>query len=439
MTDKDTSVSLCQEDFEAIQTAVMETARGRWFLAEFAKRNRTTDTDKVMGAIERLEGMMRNGRIVTGPDNLQAELVTLTARIAQAKMEIVAHANSADSHESMVRVAVRALHRVEGRVSDIAEDLRRSAIQMEEQKAAAKIAVAPPVAAITETVTQRVPLKSGGEQSAAVAVSSSRLSALEDLANRALSLKKAQFEPVAAPADAPFIWPTRKIDAAATLEPAVRAPLMQPPEPVNDDREPMVAAQEKPFNPDWEVRSTQEEKDHFDELPMPQVAVAGQSRSAGAVSRGGGNASSYFMPERSPASPLGNARTSVLESGAVSFATPAAASKATLATQAVAERVRAQVEALKNQDQALPKSPEISVGDAKDRFTRHWEPAFRAPGRGGDEAIPNAGAAAGGEAEALAVVPDNQGGVDDFAPLRPSVNIRDIDGLSFEEKAVYFA
>ena len=46
------------EDYEAIEAAVMDTARGRWFLAEFARRNRTADTTVLLAAIERLEGML---------------------------------------------------------------------------------------------------------------------------------------------------------------------------------------------------------------------------------------------------------------------------------------------------------------------------------------------------------------------------------------------
>jgi hypothetical protein len=43
------------DDYEAIEAAVMDTARGRWFLAEFARRNRTADTRILLDAIERLE------------------------------------------------------------------------------------------------------------------------------------------------------------------------------------------------------------------------------------------------------------------------------------------------------------------------------------------------------------------------------------------------
>lgn len=57
-------------DYAAIEAAVMETARGRWFLAEYAKRNRSADTRQVLGALERLETalMERDGeRTFTAP------------------------------------------------------------------------------------------------------------------------------------------------------------------------------------------------------------------------------------------------------------------------------------------------------------------------------------------------------------------------------------
>jgi len=42
-------------DYDAICDAFMETSRGRWFLTEYTKRNRNTDTRMVLDAIERLE------------------------------------------------------------------------------------------------------------------------------------------------------------------------------------------------------------------------------------------------------------------------------------------------------------------------------------------------------------------------------------------------
>src|SRR5438105_3130925 len=44
-----------EEDYEAIREAFMETSRGRWFLDEYAKRNRNADTRMVLDAVARIE------------------------------------------------------------------------------------------------------------------------------------------------------------------------------------------------------------------------------------------------------------------------------------------------------------------------------------------------------------------------------------------------
>ena len=42
-------------DYDAIREAFMETSRGRWFLTEYAKRNRNADTSMVLDAVARIE------------------------------------------------------------------------------------------------------------------------------------------------------------------------------------------------------------------------------------------------------------------------------------------------------------------------------------------------------------------------------------------------
>lgn len=43
------------EDYEEIEAAVMETARGRWFLSEYARRLRAAEIDRLLAAVARLE------------------------------------------------------------------------------------------------------------------------------------------------------------------------------------------------------------------------------------------------------------------------------------------------------------------------------------------------------------------------------------------------
>lgn len=55
MSDARSLSPLSAADYDAIAAAVMETSRGRWFLAEYARRNRQSDTEMVLSAIARLE------------------------------------------------------------------------------------------------------------------------------------------------------------------------------------------------------------------------------------------------------------------------------------------------------------------------------------------------------------------------------------------------
>lgn len=49
------------DEYDAIEAAVMETERGRWFLREFARRTRATETAALLAAIDRLENAMKAG------------------------------------------------------------------------------------------------------------------------------------------------------------------------------------------------------------------------------------------------------------------------------------------------------------------------------------------------------------------------------------------
>jgi hypothetical protein len=46
------------DEFAEIERAVMESARGRWFLAEHARRERAADAELILAAIRRLEAAM---------------------------------------------------------------------------------------------------------------------------------------------------------------------------------------------------------------------------------------------------------------------------------------------------------------------------------------------------------------------------------------------
>jgi chemotaxis regulatin CheY-phosphate phosphatase CheZ len=83
-------VSLAEADYEAIEQAVMETARGRWFLAEYAKRNRHSDTVAVLDAIGKLESAVAAPRSAPDVDRVRMEIREMAHAIARTKAEIAA-------------------------------------------------------------------------------------------------------------------------------------------------------------------------------------------------------------------------------------------------------------------------------------------------------------------------------------------------------------
>ena len=54
----DPNCLVTDSDYEAIESAIMETSRGRWFLSEYARRNRTADTELLLSAINSLKEML---------------------------------------------------------------------------------------------------------------------------------------------------------------------------------------------------------------------------------------------------------------------------------------------------------------------------------------------------------------------------------------------
>jgi hypothetical protein len=107
MPDEETNVTFGDLDFDAIETAVMETARGRWFLKEYARRNRNADTQVVLEAVDRLKEPAPDGPALA---HLKADLQEMAAAIRQTKEEIRSFpvANDGDSHNALSETELQA-------------------------------------------------------------------------------------------------------------------------------------------------------------------------------------------------------------------------------------------------------------------------------------------------------------------------------------------
>jgi len=77
-----------EEDYDAIREAFMETARGRWFLDEYARRNRNSDTRMVLDAVARIEETLAAQKQPPPPvvvDRLPAALASIRNAVEKAE------------------------------------------------------------------------------------------------------------------------------------------------------------------------------------------------------------------------------------------------------------------------------------------------------------------------------------------------------------------
>src|SRR5712671_4269369 len=79
-----------EADYDAISAAFMETSRGRWFLSEYAKRNRNADTSMVLDAVARIEANIAAQKDAA-PEHESAEvLAAIRETVEEARAAISA-------------------------------------------------------------------------------------------------------------------------------------------------------------------------------------------------------------------------------------------------------------------------------------------------------------------------------------------------------------
>lgn len=87
-TSLSTSVSPYREgDYEAILSAVTETQRGRWFLAEHERRHHGAETDKILSELARLEAILHRERR-PDVDRIKLDIGEMKNAIELTKLEI---------------------------------------------------------------------------------------------------------------------------------------------------------------------------------------------------------------------------------------------------------------------------------------------------------------------------------------------------------------
>ncbi|MGY8678160.1 hypothetical protein Q2941_10095 [Bradyrhizobium sp. UFLA05-153] len=115
-----------EQDYDAIREAFMETARGRWFLGEYAKRNRNADTRMVLDAVAKIEETLAAQRQPVVEDRLPEALVAIRRAIREAETIAIAAFDPALLETSLgpIHRGVRIIKEISWRWREIGADGR---------------------------------------------------------------------------------------------------------------------------------------------------------------------------------------------------------------------------------------------------------------------------------------------------------------------------
>jgi hypothetical protein len=115
-----------EADYDAIREAFMETSRGRWFLGEYAKRNRNADTSMVLDAVARLEETLAAQKSPPPDTALPEALARIRAALAEARTVAAAALGDLALEENLapVRKGARVIREIAWRLREIGADGR---------------------------------------------------------------------------------------------------------------------------------------------------------------------------------------------------------------------------------------------------------------------------------------------------------------------------
>jgi hypothetical protein len=116
-----------EADYDAIREAFMETSRGRWFLGEYAKRNRNADTSMVLDAVARIEETLAQRQQQPAPDDgLEEALAAIRGAVDQAGASVSATLDGLGLTEKLapIRKGARIVKEISWRWREIGADGR---------------------------------------------------------------------------------------------------------------------------------------------------------------------------------------------------------------------------------------------------------------------------------------------------------------------------
>jgi len=115
-----------EQDYEAISQAFMETSRGRWFLGEYARRNRNADTRMVLDAVARIEQTLAAQKPPAPESGLPEALAAIRRALDQARAAAAAALEGLALEENLapVRKGARIIREIAWQWREIGADSR---------------------------------------------------------------------------------------------------------------------------------------------------------------------------------------------------------------------------------------------------------------------------------------------------------------------------
>jgi len=120
------------EAYAALEALLRASPRGRWFLAEFARRNRAAETDMLLEAIARIErAVVKTTPRQAVPSNVFVELVEMSEAIARTRREIAQIKPSHQFDQQLVGATAELEHIVEA-TEKATSDILQAAEEIQE-------------------------------------------------------------------------------------------------------------------------------------------------------------------------------------------------------------------------------------------------------------------------------------------------------------------
>ena len=129
-----------EEAYASLEAILRASPRGRWFLAEFLRRNRTAETDMLLEALGRIERAVTKPVSKQGvPGNVLAELVEMSEAISRTRREISQIRPPHQFDQQLVNASleldniVQATEKATSEVLEAAEEIQEVAWTLREQ------------------------------------------------------------------------------------------------------------------------------------------------------------------------------------------------------------------------------------------------------------------------------------------------------------------